>query len=285
MSSAQLMNPTKSTRSSSDEQFSSLEFRELGFRYGTGTEALGRVSFTVNAGELVTVLGPSGCGKSTLFNLASGLARATSGEVLINGATLSDTNPHVAYMFQHDALLDWRTVLGNVTLGAEFLGVDRKTARAEAMASLADFGLEGFENRRPYELSGGLRQRVALLRTYATKRPLLLLDEPFGALDALTRLRMQEFLLRRWEGDDRTVLFITHDVDEALLLGDRVVVLSERPASVVAEIPIAASRPRDPEAMAADPEISALKSKIMHMLRSGGIPSDEQESIANGPTG
>jgi ABC-type nitrate/sulfonate/bicarbonate transport system ATPase subunit len=285
MASAELMNPTQSTRNSSEEQFTSLEFRGLGFRYGTGTEALRRIDFTVRAGELVTVLGPSGCGKSTLFNLASGLARATSGEVLVNDATLSGTNPHVAYMFQHDALLDWRTVLGNVTLGAEFLGVDRKTARAEAMASLADFGLEGFENRRPYELSGGMRQRVALLRTYATKRPLLLLDEPFGALDALTRLRMQEFLLRRWEGDDRTVLFITHDVDEALMLGDRVVVLSERPASVVAEIPIDAARPRDPEAMAADPEIAALKSRIMHMLRSGGIPTDEQESIGDGRPG
>jgi ABC-type nitrate/sulfonate/bicarbonate transport system ATPase subunit len=285
MAPAELMNPTQSTRNSSEGQFRSLEFRGLGFRYGTGTEALGRIDFTVRAGEFITVLGPSGCGKSTLFNLASGLARATSGEVLVNDATLSGTNPHVAYMFQHDALLDWRTVLGNVTLGAEFLGVDRKTARAEAMASLTDFGLEGFENRRPYELSGGMRQRVALLRTYATKRPLLLLDEPFGALDALTRLRMQEFLLRRWEGDDRTVLFITHDVDEALMLGDRVIVLSERPASVVAEIPIDAARPRDPEAMAADPNIAALKSRIMHMLRSGGIPTDEQESIGDGWAG
>ncbi len=269
--------------SSADAGFTNLEFRELGFRYGSGTHALERVSFTVRAGEFVTVLGPSGCGKSTLFNLASGLARASSGEVLVNGEPLTGHNPHVAYMFQHDALLDWRTVLGNVTLGAEFLGIDRKTARAEAMASLADFGLEGFENRRPYELSGGMRQRVALLRTYATKRALLLLDEPFGALDALTRVRMQEFLLRRWEGDDRTVLFITHDVDEALLLGDRVIVLSERPASVIAEIPIDAARPRDPEAMATDPGIASLKSQIMHMLRSGGTPHDEKEPIADGP--
>jgi ABC-type nitrate/sulfonate/bicarbonate transport system ATPase subunit len=264
-------------------EFSSLEFRDLGFRYSSGTQALGRVSFSVKAGEFVTVLGPSGCGKSTLFNLASGLARATSGEVLVNGQELSSTNPHVAYMFQHDALLDWRTVLGNVTLGAEFLGIDRKTARAEAMASLADFGLEGFENRRPYELSGGMRQRVALLRTYATKRAMLLLDEPFGALDALTRVRMQEFLLRRWENDDRTVLFITHDVDEALLLGDRVIVLSERPASVIAEIPISAARPRDPEAMAGDPQIASLRSQIMHMLRTSGIPQDEKESVGDGP--
>jgi putative hydroxymethylpyrimidine transport system ATP-binding protein len=210
----------------SGEQFSSLEFRELGFRYGTGTQALGRVSFTVKAGEFITVLGPSGCGKSTLFNLASGLARATSGEVLVNGETLAATNPHVAYMFQHDALLDWRTD--------------------------------------------------------ATRRALLLLDEPFGALDALTRVRMQEFLLRRWENDDRTVLFITHDVDEALLLGDRVIVLSERPASVLAEIAIPTARPRDPEAMAGDPEIARLRSQIMHMLRTSGIPQDEKESIGDG---
>jgi len=260
------------SRSSLDSvgEFECLEFRGLDFRYGSGTEALTNVSFEVNAGDIVTILGESGCGKSTLFNLAAGLAQPTAGEVRINGRALDRINPYVAYMFQHDALLDWRTVLGNVTLGPEFLGIKRKAANAEALESLEEFGLKGFEKRRPYELSGGMRQRVALARTYATKRPLLLLDEPFGALDALTRVRMQEFLLQRWESNDRTVIFITHDVDEALLLGDRVIVLSERPGSVVAEIPIEIARPRSPEAMAVKPEVAKMKSQILSILRSGG---------------
>jgi ABC-type nitrate/sulfonate/bicarbonate transport system ATPase subunit len=248
-------------------EFEGIDFQGVDFTYDTGTQALKGVDFSVSAGEFVTVLGESGCGKSTLFNLAAGLATPTGGEVALNGKTLRGTNGHVAYMFQHDALLDWRTVLGNVTLGPEFLGTKKSDAEAEARQALSDFGLKGFEERRPYELSGGMRQRVALARTYATKRPLLLLDEPFGALDALTRVRMQEFLLERWETHGRTVIFITHDVDEALLLGDRLVVLSQRPGSVLADIPIPVPRPRDPATMATLPEITELKSKVLQMLR------------------
>ena len=247
--------------------FGSIDFRGVDFTYETGTQALKGVDFAVNAGEFVTVLGESGCGKSTLFNLAAGLAEPTGGEVALNGSALYGINGHVAYMFQHDALLDWRTVLGNVTLGPEFLGTRKSDAESEARQALEDFGLKGFEERRPYELSGGMRQRVALARTYATKRPLLLLDEPFGALDALTRVRMQEFLLERWETHGRTVIFITHDVDEALLLGDRLIVLSQRPGSVLADIPIPVPRPRTPAAMATAPEIAELKASVLEMLR------------------
>jgi ABC-type nitrate/sulfonate/bicarbonate transport system ATPase subunit len=169
-------------------------------------------------------------------------------------------------MFQRDALLDWRGVLGNATLGQEFLGVRKKDAERNLRNSLAEFGLENFDKKRPYELSGGMRQRVALMRTYATERPLLLLDEPFGALDALTRLRMQEFLLKRWDDDHRTVIFITHDVDEALLLGDRVIVLTERPARIREEIKVNLPRPRNTEALVTDPEYVRMRARIMHLL-------------------
>jgi ABC-type nitrate/sulfonate/bicarbonate transport system ATPase subunit len=169
-------------------------------------------------------------------------------------------------MFQQAALLDWRNVLDNVVLGQEFLGVPRRQGRGEAMRGLKQFGLEGFERRNPWELSGGMRQRVALLRTYLTHRELLLLDEPFGALDALTRLQMQQFLLDRWESDHRTVIFITHDVDEALLLGDRVLVLADRPTYVLAEVEVGFERPRNAEQVIRDPDFVDTKAELLSML-------------------
>jgi ABC-type nitrate/sulfonate/bicarbonate transport system ATPase subunit len=249
--------------------FRSLSFEGLRHSYGEGEDAVQAVrdlDLHLEAGEFVTVLGPSGCGKSTLFNLASGLVESTPGQVKVNGEPLTGTNPHTAYMFQHDALLEWRSVLDNVALGREFLGQSRKEARKELRESLGDFGLEGFGDRWPTELSGGMRQRVALMRTYATDRPLLLLDEPFGALDAMTRVKMQEFLLRKWDEDHRTVLFITHDLDEALLLGDRVVVLSHRPATVREELRIDLPRPRRADKLAGDPRYVELRAHIMSLL-------------------
>jgi ABC-type nitrate/sulfonate/bicarbonate transport system ATPase subunit len=263
------MAPWSRTRSKTVEPFDSLRFDGLSFSYGEGgseVEAVRDLDLEVRAGEFVTIVGPSGCGKSTLFNLASGLAAATQGAVRVNGNALSGVNPYTAYMFQRDALLDWRGVVGNATLGCEFLGMSRKEAEASVRASLAEFGLEGFDKKRPYELSGGMRQRVALMRTYATERPLLLLDEPFGALDALTRLRMQEFLLRRWDDDHRTVIFITHDVDEALLLGDRVIVLTQRPARICEELRVDLPRPRDPEALMSSEPYVRMRARIMHLL-------------------
>lgn len=249
------------------EPFSSLAFSNLSFSYPNGgVEAVRDFDLEVRAGEFVTIVGPSGCGKSTLFNLASGLASTTQGAVLVNGQPFTGVNPYTAYMFQRDALLDWRGVLDNVALGQEFLGVKKKDAQKALAASLADFGLEDFGDRKPYELSGGMRQRVALMRTYATERPLLLLDEPFGALDALTRLKMQEFLLRRWDEDHRTVIFITHDVDEAILLGDRVVVLSQRPARICEEFTVGFERPRDAESVMASSEYTDMRARIMHLL-------------------
>ena len=260
-------------------EFRSLAFEHLSHAYGHGSdavEAVRDISFTVNAGEFVTVVGPSGCGKSTLFNLASGLSPATPGHVLVNGEPLSTMNPYTAYMFQHDALLDWRSVLDNATLGQEFLGVKKADARNAVRSTLKEFGLEEFEDRKPYELSGGMRQRVALMRTYATDRPLLLLDEPFGALDALTRLRMQEFLLRRWDDDHRTVLFITHDVDEALMLGDRVIVLSKRPATVLEALKVDLPRPREAEEVQSTSEYVAMRKHVMHLLNDESAPRAQE---------
>jgi ABC-type nitrate/sulfonate/bicarbonate transport system ATPase subunit len=277
--------------STPSEPFRSLAFNEVRHEYSAAGETvptLGGLSLEVQANEFVTVVGPSGCGKSTLFNLASGLLRPTAGEVLVNGAPLEGVNPHVAYMFQQAALLDWRNVLDNVVLGQEFLGVPRKQGREEAMQGLKQFGLQGFERRSPWELSGGMRQRVALLRTYLTHRELLLLDEPFGALDALTRLQMQQFLLDRWESDHRTVIFITHDVDEALLLGDRVLVLADRPTYVLAEVEVGFERPRHAEQVLRDPDFVETKAELLSMLVDhppAGGTSGNGQAAAGAPEG
>ena len=259
--------------SDSSRRFRDIGFRSVGHAYTAQTqtvETLADVDFTVRRGEFVTVVGPSGCGKSTLFNLAAGLIAPTRGRVEINGYELKVKNPHVAYMFQQPALLAWRSVIDNVIFGAELLGESKADARARAITSMETFGLQGFERRMPWELSGGMRQRVALLRTYMTERELLLLDEPFGALDALTRLQMQQFLLDTWERDQRTVLFITHDVDEAVLLGDRVVILSSRPASVVDEVRIDMSRPRVAENLIGTPRFTEYKLALLEHLRNSG---------------
>jgi ABC-type nitrate/sulfonate/bicarbonate transport system ATPase subunit len=252
-----------------EQPFRSLALSGLRHEYRGGGESiptLGGLDLEVRANEFVTVVGPSGCGKSTLFNLAAGLIQPTAGRILVNGSELTGSNPYVAYMFQRPALYDWRTVLDNVIVGQEFLGRSRRAARQEGREGLRKFGLAGFEDRHPWELSGGMLQRVALLRTYLTGRDLLLLDEPFGALDALTRLQMQQFLLDRWQSDERTILFITHDVDEALLLGDRVLVLSPRPAHVMATVDVQFPRPRTAEALLHDPDFVELKSVLLQML-------------------
>lgn len=259
-------------------RFESLEFREVKHSFRTRAGAvptLGGLDLTVGRNEFITVVGPSGCGKSTLFNLASGLLTPTAGQILVNREPLRGSNSHVAYMFQQAALLDWRDVLGNVIIGQEFLGLPKAQARAEALEGLRNFGLEGFENRHPWELSGGMRQRVALLRTYLTHRELLLLDEPFGALDALSRLQMQQFLLDHWQEDQRTVVFITHDVDEALLLGDRVVVLAPRPTYVLATVEVGFERPRKAEEILGASEFVELKTELLGMLVDHNEPASE----------
>ena len=256
-------------RSGAGEAFRELRFERTRHVFESGRSrvpAIAELNLDVGANEFVTVVGPSGCGKSTLFNLAAGLLEPTAGQVLVNGKAQKGVNPYVGFMFQQPALMDWRTVLDNVIVGQEFLGASKRAARAEARAALEHFGLAGFEDRRPWELSGGMRQRVALLRTYLTNRDLLLLDEPFGALDALTRLKMQQFLMDRWQEDRRTILFITHDVDEALLLGDRVIVLAPRPTYVLTEFKVEFPRPRDAEQIMRSPEFVRMKSTLLDLL-------------------
>jgi ABC-type nitrate/sulfonate/bicarbonate transport system ATPase subunit len=227
--------------------------------------ALAGVSLTVQAGEFVSIVGPSGSGKSTLFNLIAGLERPDSGQILLAGVDAVRRRGQVAYMPQRDALLPWRSVLDNAVLPALVQGADVAATRREARALLEDFGLEGFGDALPAALSGGMRQRAALLRTVLWHQPMMLLDEPFGALDALTRAQMQVWLLRLWDRLDRTILMVTHDIDEALLLSDRVYVLTPRPGRVALELPVVLPRPRD-FTVAASPAFLQAKATLQRYL-------------------
>ena len=195
--------------------------------------------------EFVTLIGPSGSGKSTLLNILCGLMQPDAGEILLHGEPAPQRIGRVGYMPQRDLLLPWRTVLDNVLLGPEVMGHDMAHARREARALIPLFGLEGFEDHYPATLSGGMRQRAALLRTFLCRQEIVLLDEPFGALDALTRRTMRRWLLDVWTRFRQTVLFVTHDVDEAIYLSDRVYVVSARPGRIVEEVAIALPRPRE----------------------------------------
>ncbi|MBM4436193.1 MAG: ABC transporter ATP-binding protein [Actinobacteria bacterium] len=232
---------------------------------GRPLEALHAVTLHVAAAEFVTVVGPSASGKSTMLNLIAGLERPTGGAIRLHGRTIDGDVGLVAHMPQRDLLLPWRRLLDNVILGPELQGVSREAARAEARALLPRFGLEGFETAYPRVLSGGMRQRAALLRTLLTHRDIMLLDEPFGALDALTRAQLQEWLLGIWDEFRKTVLFITHDVDEAVFLSDRVYVLSPRPGRVVLEVRIELPRPRRRE-MRLTPAFAAAKRGLLDAL-------------------
>ena len=241
-----------------------LELRGLGKSFGA-LEVLRDLSLQARAGEFVAILGPSGCGKSTAFSILTGGTPASAGEVLVDGAANGVPPGHFAYMPQSDALLPWRRVLDNATLGLEVRGLGREQARERVRPLLATFGLEGFERAYPFQLSGGMRQRAALLRTVVQECEVLLLDEPFGALDALTRTEMQRWLEGVWERFRWTALLITHDVREAVHLADRIYVLSPRPATVVAEIAVPLPRPRT-LATLADPLVARLEAELLAQL-------------------
>lgn len=234
----------------------------------TTVKALSNANLSIEDGEFVTLVGPSGCGKSTLFNILVGLTPPSEGgELHIDGKLQPSDHllGQVAFMPQRDMLLPWRTVLDNAILAAEIDGVPKRTARERALGSIDRFGLRGFESHYPNQLSGGMRQRVALMRTFLFERDIMLLDEPFGALDALTRSLMQRWLLEVWEGERRTVLFITHDIDEAIFLGDRVVVMSARPGHIKFEAKVQLSRPRSPEVVTG-PEFIDLKRQLLAIV-------------------
>ena len=236
-------------------------------RSGRGhVTALQGVDLSVADGEFVSIVGPSGCGKSTLFNILAGLVRPSGGTVQLDGRTPDSLLGRIGYMPQKDLLMPWRTVLDNTTLGLELNGVRRKEARARALAEFPRFGLSGFEHRWPSSLSGGMRQRAALLRTFLAGREVLLLDEPFGALDALTRQQMQAWLLEIWQADRKTILFVTHDVEEAVFLSDRVYVMSGRPGRVVLCVEIELTRPRELE-VTLTPEFVEYKHRLLTPLQ------------------
>lgn len=233
-------------------------------RFGD-TLALSEASLEVAPAEFVSIVGPSGCGKSTLFNAIAGLVRPESGRVLLDGADVTGETGRVGYMFQKDLLVPWRTVLGNIVLGAALTNGVRDSDEAEARSLAERYGLGEFVHHYPHALSGGMRQRVALMRTLAVHRDVLLLDEPFGALDSQTRLEMQRWLLEVWSELDRTVVFVTHDVDEAVFLADRVVVMTPRPGRIEAEIPVTIPRPRDLDTLTSA-EFMALKRRVLGLL-------------------
>jgi ABC-type nitrate/sulfonate/bicarbonate transport system ATPase subunit len=235
---------------------------------GLTVQALDDVSLAVRRGEFVTLIGPSGSGKSTLFNLIVGLLEPDSGEILLNGAVAERRTGQVGYMPQKDLLLPWRSVLDNAIIPLELRGVPRASARERAREMLPRFGLQGFAASYPAALSGGMRQRASFLRTILVERDILLLDEPFGALDALTRRELQDWLLEVWRQFMQTVIFITHDVEEALYLGDRVVVLSSRPGRIVKSLEVALPRPRR-QGMIALPEFGRQVAELLQALGVG----------------
>lgn len=247
-----------------------LEFREVGKRFYKGASevlALERASFGIADGEFLAVVGPSGCGKSTLLNLAAGLSPPSYGEVLYRGAPVRGINTRVGYITQRDNLLEWATAYDNIVLPLRI----RRTPRAR-VAELAErylqmTGLKDFARHFPAELSGGMRKRVALARTLIYSPELVMMDEPFSALDAHVKMLMHEELLRIWETDRRTILFVTHDLTEAITLSDRIVVMSARPGKVKLVLPVELPRPRDPFLLHTKPEFIRLYETIWSALK------------------
>ena len=230
---------------------------------------IGSVDFTVDTGEFVCLLGPNGCGKTTLLRIVGGIEPATRGVVLLDGRpVVADQRHerHVGIVFQEDRLLPWMSLRDNVTLVLKPLGLDREAREARAMTYLRLAGLQGFEGYYPGRVSGGMRQRAAIARALAIEPDMLLMDEPFGALDAQTRLQMQELLLHVWETFKRTVIFITHDIDEAIFLADTVYVMSARPGRIRSRNPVDLPRPRDVD-MLTDPAFNALRRDILRQIR------------------
>jgi len=230
------------------------------------TLALQPTDLSVQPGEFVAILGPSGCGKSTLLRIVAGLDRPTAGAVTLDAARVTGPGPDRGMVFQSYTLFPWLTVAQNIRFGLRERGLAEQEQAATASRFIARVGLKGFENHWPRQLSGGMQQRTALARALANDPEILLLDEPFGALDHQTRELMQELLLEIWEADRKTVLFVTHDIDEAVFLANRVVVMSARPGRIKAVVPVPLPYPRD-WTVKTTPEFAALKAALMAQIR------------------
>src|SRR5438105_1738017 len=251
------------------------------FKTPTGAfHALAPVTLSIPQGRFVSLIGPSGCGKSTIFNIIAGLLEPSGGRVLIDGVDATGTIGRVGYMLQKDLLLPWRTVLDNVILGMEIQHVPLRAARERALPLLHRYGLAGFEYLYPNALSGGMRQRAALLRTLLFDTDVILLDEPFGALDAQTKLKMQEWLMQLWGDFGKTVLFVTHDVEEAIYLSDEVHVMGTRPGRIIETIPVPLPRPRA-RTSALTPEFLAIKERCLKLLNVSPAASEPMTAAAS----
>jgi NitT/TauT family transport system ATP-binding protein len=237
---------------------------------------LHEVDLYAEAGEFVSIIGPSGCGKSTLLNIIAGLDQPSSGAIYLHGRQAEQRLGSVGYMQQKDLLLPWRNILDNTILGLELQGTARRVARARAPALMERLGLKGFEYAYPYALSGGMRQRAAFLRTLLPDTDVFLLDEPFGALDAFNRTQMQTWLLETWEGLGKTILLVTHDVDEAIFLADRVYVMTARPGRVKLAQAVDLPRPRRLEMLTTSP-FMRLKARLLSALRQEGLAEQQKE--------
>ena len=228
-------------------------------------DVLKDIDITLKAGEFVSIIGPSGCGKSTIFHILTKIIKEYGGIVRIDGVSIEEQNKRIGYMPQKDLLMPWRSLIDNVCIPLEIQGIKKEDRIKKVKDLLPIFGLEGFEKSYPYQLSGGMRQRAALLRTILIDSDILLLDEPFASLDAISRSNMQEWLLDIWQRFKHSVLFITHDVEEAIYLSDRIYVLSQRPATILDEIKIGFQRPRTKE-MTLTPEFLEYKKKLIELL-------------------
>ncbi len=244
-----------------------IELKNITQRFGDYVAVKG-VDLTAGSGEFLAIVGPTGCGKSTLLNIVAGLRPPAEGEVRIFGRPLSGLNREAGYLFQADSLLPWKTALANVMLGPVLRGTPEEEARERARAWLAKVGLAGFEDHYPHQLSGGMKKRVALAQVLILSPKILLMDEPFGALDVQTRQLMENELLALWQEDKKTVLFVTHDLEEAIALADRVVVFSAGPASrIVGDFEIDLPRPRDVAEIRLTEDFLKIHREIWRLLR------------------
>lgn len=234
---------------------------------GESVPVIGDVNFSVKSFEFVAVIGPSGCGKSTLLNIMSGLLLPQEGSVTLDGQTLYSITPRIGYISQSDSLLPWRTTLTNVELGMELRSVPKQERREKALALIHQADLSGFENAYPYQLSGGMRKRVDIIKVLAMDPEIIFMDEPFASLDVFTREMLQTYILSLWQKSRRTVLFITHDLTEAIMLSDRVIILTKRPARVKSEHVITLPRPRKPADLRFNPDFIQLHKSIWDDLK------------------
>ena len=244
----------------------SIEIKDVVHRFGETVLAVSNVSLNIKPGEFVSIVGPSGCGKTTLLNLAAGLIPVQQGSVSVLGKPPKEGRHDIAYMLARDSLLPWLDAQGNAEFGTEIRNVPKDERRTRASHRLRQVGLKGFEDAYPKALSQGMRQRVALARTFCLDSPILLMDEPFGALDAQTKLQLEEVLLALWNEERLTVLFITHDLSEAIVLSDRVIVMKARPGSIIADIPIDLPRPRLVRALQKDHRYHELYAEVWSKL-------------------